>query len=157
MIEVLALASAVGGVAKGISAAVKAGKDISSILPAFGKLAKLEADIAIAEQGKHKGPLGRLAPSTQEAFAIASAKMKHKEAMDDLRSTCRLFGPPGLWDQVIFETAKIRKRRADDLKAAATKRDNLFWALSVLLGVAIFAAGAALLVYGAHTIAEEVK
>ena len=78
MIEVLALASAVSTIAGGISSAVQAGKDVGSVLPQFGKLAKLEADIHLAEQGRHKGPLGRLTSTEEEGFAIANAKMKHK-------------------------------------------------------------------------------
>ena len=75
MIEVLALAGAVTKIAGGISAAIKAGKDTHALLPAFGKLAKLEADINLAESGKHKGPLGRLTSREEEGFAIAQAKM----------------------------------------------------------------------------------
>jgi len=75
MIEVLALASAVSTVAGGISSAVQAGKDVGSVLPQFGKLAKLEADIHLAEKGRHKGPLGRLTSTEEEGFAIANAKM----------------------------------------------------------------------------------
>ena len=52
MIEVLALAGAVTKIAGGISSAVQAGIDINSLMPHFGKLAKLEDDIAIAESGK---------------------------------------------------------------------------------------------------------
>ena len=55
MIEVLALAGAVTKIAGGISSAVQAGKDINSLMPHFGKLAKLEADIAIAESANIKG------------------------------------------------------------------------------------------------------
>ena len=47
MIEVLALAGAITKIAGGISSAVQAGKDMNSIMPHFGKLAKLEADIAL--------------------------------------------------------------------------------------------------------------
>lgn len=68
MIEVLALAGAVTKVATTISAAVKAGKDVGQILPQFGKLAKLEADISLAERGRHKGPLGRLTSTEEEAL-----------------------------------------------------------------------------------------
>ena len=57
MIEVLALAGAVTKVASSVSAAVKAGRDIQSLMPQVGKLAKLEADINLAETGKHKNPL----------------------------------------------------------------------------------------------------
>ena len=53
MIEVLALAGAVTKVASSVSAAVKAGRDIQSLMPQVGKLAKLEADINLAETGKH--------------------------------------------------------------------------------------------------------
>ena len=51
MIEVLALAGAVTQIAGSISTAIKAGRDVSDLLPHFGKLAKLDADIsgAIAE------------------------------------------------------------------------------------------------------------
>ena len=45
MIEVLALAGAVTKVAGAISASVKAGRDVSDLLPHFGNLAKLDADI----------------------------------------------------------------------------------------------------------------
>ena len=60
MIEVLALAGAVTKVASSVSAAVKAGRDIQSLMPQVGKLAKLEADINLAETGKHKNPFSRL-------------------------------------------------------------------------------------------------
>ena len=111
MIEVLALASAVSTIAGGISSAIQAGKDVNSIMPAFGKLASLEAEISIAESGRHKGPLGRLTSSEEEGFAIAQAKMKHKEVMDELRSVCRLFGPPGMWEIVVREQTAARIRR----------------------------------------------
>ena len=75
MIEVLALAGAVTKIATSVSSAVRAGKDITSVMPAFGKLANLEAQINIAEAGRHKGPLGRLTSTEEEGFAIAQAKM----------------------------------------------------------------------------------
>jgi len=78
MIEVLALAGAVTKIAGAVSSAVKAGGDVADLLPHFGKLAKLEADIGIAEQGRHKGPLGRLTSSEEEGFAIAQAKARDK-------------------------------------------------------------------------------
>ena len=154
MIEVLALASAVSTVASSISSAVQAGKDVGSILPAFGKLAKLEADIHIAESGRHKGPLGRLTSSEEEGFAIAQAKMKHKECMDELRSICRLFGPPGMWESVVHEQAAARKRRKDFLDEQAAKRDRVFYFITVSLAVIVFGLGTGGLLYGAAILAE---
>lgn len=154
MIEVLALASAVSTIASSISSAVQAGKDVGSILPAFGKLAKLEADIHIAESGRHKGPLGRLTSSEEEGFAIAQAKMKHKECMDELRSICRLFGPPGMWDSVVHEQAAARKRRKDFLDEQAAKRDRIFYFITVSVAVIVFGLGTGGLLYGAAILAE---
>jgi len=154
MIEVLALAGAVTKIATGISSAVKAGSDIQTLLPHFGKLAKLEADINLAEQGKHKGPLGRLTSSEEEGFAIAQAKMAHKQAQDELRSACRLFGPPGMWDLVVKEQADARMRQKEALESAAAARDRLFYGISLVVGVIIFLAGFGLLVYGANWLAN---
>ncbi len=149
MIEVLALAGAVTKIAGGISAAIKAGKDTHALLPAFGKLAKLEADINLAESGKHKGPLGRLTSSEEEGFAIAQAKMAHRQAQEELRSACRLYGPVGMWDAVVRETAAARVRQKEALEAQAAHRDRVFYILSVVVGVVLFVAGTALLIWGA--------
>ena len=154
MIEVLALASAVSTIASSISSAVQAGRDVGSILPAFGKLAKLEADIHIAESGRHKGPLGRLTSSEEEGFAIAQAKMKHKECMDELRSICMLYGPPNMWQTVVREQAAARKRRKDFLDAQAAKRDRMFYFITVSLAVIVFGLGTGGLLYGAAILAE---
>ena len=157
MIEVLALASAVSTISGSISSAIKAGRDVGSVLPAFGKLATLEAEINIAEKGRHKGPLGRLTSTEEEGFAIAQAKMKHKEAMDELRSVCRLYGPAGMWDTVVREPAAARKRRKDALEAQAKKRDALFYGLTILFCITVAFLGTAGLLWGAFIIAEEVK
>jgi len=154
MIEVLALAGAVTKVAGGISSAIQAGKDMNSVLPHFGKLAKLEADINLAEQGKHKCPLGRLTSSEEEGFAIAQAKMAHKQAMEELRSACRLYGPSGMWDLVVREQAEARKRQKEALEAQAKARDRLFYGLSITIGVMIFLGGTAAMIWGANEIAN---
>ena len=56
MIEIMALAATVTQIGSSLSTAIGAGKDIASLLPHFGKLAKLETEINLAERGKHKGP-----------------------------------------------------------------------------------------------------
>jgi hypothetical protein len=157
MIEVLALASAVSTIAGSISSAIKAGKDVNSVMPAFGKLANLEAEIGIAEKGRHKGPLGRLSSTEEEGFAIAQAKMKHKECMDELRSITRLYGPPGMWDQVILEQAAARRRRKNALEEEAEKRDRIFYIITVVVACLVFALGSAGLIWVAALLAEEVK
>mgnify|MGYP003637261712 FL=1 len=159
MIEVLALAGMVTKVAGGISSAIKAGKDINELMPAFGKLAEIESEINLAETGKHKGPLGRLNSSEQEGFAIASARMAHKKALSELRSLCRS-GPnaePGLWDMVVSETAKVRKRKKLALEAEAEKRDKIFYFISVGFFIVLLAVATGGLIWGAALLAESRK
>jgi len=151
VIEVLALAGAVTKIASSVSAAVQAGRDVSDLLPHFGRLAKLEAEINIAEQGRHKGPLGRLTSSEEEGFAIAQAKMKHKEAQNELRSVCQLYGPPGMWDLVVKEQAAARSRQKKALEEQAAARDKLFWGISVVLGTLVFIGGTVLMIWGLDT------
>ena len=152
MIEVLALASAVSQISGAISSAITAGKDVSSLMPKFGELAKLESEIQLAENGKHKGPLGRLSSSEEEGFAIAQAKMKHKEAMDELRSACQLYGPPGMWDLVVKEQAAARQRHKEELEKQAAARDKLFWGLSLTAGVLVFIIGLAAMTWGLNEV-----
>lgn len=152
MIEVLALASAISSIAGSVSSAVKAGKDVGSILPQFGKLAKLEADIHACENGRHKGPLGRLSSTEEEGFAIANAKMKHKEAMDELRSICRLYGPPGMWEQVVKEQGLARGRQKKLLEAEAARRDTIFWFVSLAIGVLCFLVGSSVMIWGVNEV-----
>mgnify|MGYP003669514354 FL=1 len=154
MIEVLALAGMVTKVAGSISSAIKAGKDVNSIMPAFGKLAKLESEINLAETGRHKGPLGRLTSSEEEGFAIAQAKMAHKKALTELRSMCRLQLEPGTWDMVVAEQAAARKRHKLALEEEAEKRDKIFWLISVVFIGVVLAAGTGGLIWGAAILAD---
>lgn len=123
MIEILTLAASVTKIAGAISSGIKAGKDVASLMPAVSKLGELDAQIQIAETGKHKGILSKLASTEQEAYAISSAKIAHKKAMDELRSHMMLFGEGvGAWDAFQRELSMARKRKADRLKYEAKKR-----------------------------------
>ena len=152
MIEVLALAGAVKAVSGAISAAVKAGKDATSLMPEFGRLAQLDAEIKLAESGKHKGFLGKLTSTEAEGFAIAEAKLAHKQAVDDLRSVCRLYGPPDMWETVLREQAAARVRHADALKTQADKRDKIMWFISMAFGAVLFFILSGLIIFGASTL-----
>jgi hypothetical protein len=73
--------------------------------------------------------------------------MAHKEAMETLRSHCRLYGPPR-------EQAEARKRQKEALEAQAAARDRLFWGISLTLGITIFLAGTAAMIWGVDKIAN---
>jgi hypothetical protein len=152
MIEVLALAGAVKAISGAISAAVKAGQDASSLMPEFSKLAKLDAEIRMAESGGHKGFLGKLSSSEEEGFAIAEAKMAHKQAVDELRSVCQLYGPPDMWTTVLREQAAARVRHASALRAQAERRDKIMAIISMSFGAVLFFILSGLVIFGASTL-----
>ncbi len=147
MIEVMALAGAVKGVSAAISSAIKAGKDISSLAGPLAKLGDLDAQIQIAESGKHKGLLGKLSTSESEAFAIVAAKQAHKDAMDNLRQLMQLFGGPGQWESFQAELARIRKRRSDALKEQARKKRQFEFIVISIIAVVMFIGGTIAMVY----------
>jgi hypothetical protein len=128
MIEVLALAGAVTQIAGAVSSAIKAGSDVSDLLPHFGKLAKLDSEIQLAEKGQHKG------------------------CMDELRSACQLYGPPGMWDLVVKEQAAARQRHKEALEAQAKARDRLFWGISLTVGVLLFLGGTGAMIWGLNEV-----
>jgi hypothetical protein len=147
MIDVLMLAGAVSTVAKAISSSVKAGKDLTSIIPQVGKLAKLDSEIQLADAGKHKSFIGKLGAPAEEAMAIAQAKAKHKEAMDELRSVCRLYGPSGFWDSFQRELAAARVRHKKELEAKAKVRDQIVATISAIFGILVAISGTSLMLY----------
>jgi hypothetical protein len=62
-----------------------------------------------------------------------------------------------MWDSVVHEQARARKRRKDALEAEAAKRDKIFYALTIVSAVVIFALGSAGLIWGAALLAQEVR
>jgi hypothetical protein len=152
MIEVLALAGAVKAVSGAISAAVKAGKDATSLMPEFVKLDKLGEDIKKAEAGEHRGFLGKLTSTEAEGYAIAEAKIAHREAINELRRICLYSGVPNLWETVLREQAAARVRHANAIKAQDDRRDRIMWFISMAFGAALFFILSGLVIFGASTL-----
>ena len=62
-----------------------------------------------------------------------------------------------MWESVVHEQAKARKRRKDALEAEAAKRDRIFYLITVVFSVLLFGLGTAGLFWGAAILAEEIK
>ena len=72
--------------------------------------------------------------------------------MDELRSACQLYGPPGMWDLVVKEQAAARQRHKEALEQQAAARDKLFWGLSLTAGVLIFIIGLGAMTWGLNEV-----
>lgn len=148
VIEIMALAGAVAKVGGAISTAIKAGKDINALIPLAGKLGDLDAQIQVAETKGHKGYLGKLTSTDQEAMAITQAKMKHREVFAELRSAMMIYGRPGTWETFCSEQARIRARKAEALKQAGIKKKKIEMYVGITLAVLVLGGGAIGLIYG---------
>lgn len=147
MIEILTLAASVTKVAGAISSGIKAGKDLSSLMPQIGKLGQLDAEIQIAESGQHKGVIGKLTSTEQDAYAISQAKLAHKRAMNELRSHMTLFGELGSWEAFQREIGVQRRRRADLLKLQAKKKRQQEMLIAVIVSGIILSVGIYFLIH----------
>jgi hypothetical protein len=78
--------------------------------------------------------------------------MAHKQAVDELRSVCQLYGPPDMWTTVLREQAAARVRHASALKAQAEKRDKIVAIISMAFGAALFFILSGLVIFGASTL-----
>ena len=62
-----------------------------------------------------------------------------------------------MWETVIREQAAARKRRADFLNAQAAKRDKIFYIVTVVIAVLVFALGTGGLFWGAAILAKDFR
>ena len=53
-----------------------------------------------------------------------------------------------MWDVVVKEQAAGRQRHKEALELQAKQRDQMFWGISVVLGVLIFVGGCVAMIYG---------
>jgi len=80
--------------------------------------------------------------------------MKLKEAQAELKSSCQLYGPAGMWDLVVKEQAAARKRQQEALEEQAAARDRMFWGISCVIGVLVFSGGCYLMFWGAWEVSR---
>jgi uncharacterized membrane protein len=57
-----------------------------------------------------------------------------------------------MWDMVVKEQAAARQRHKEALELQAKQRDQLFWGISVVIGVLIFVVGLVFMVYGLNEV-----
>ena len=142
MIDPLTAFAALKTASSAISSAVKAGRDLSTLVSPITKLAKAEADLSFAAENKG-GILGKLTGAEQTAIEAHFRKEEANRIRDEMRELFLLFGSPGQWERLQKEIAVERKRQADFLrqKIAAEKRKKniIIWTLAIIFGASFIA------------------
>ena len=137
MIDPLTAFAALKTASSAISSAVKAGRDLSTLVSPITKLAKAEADLSFAAE-KKGGILGKLTGAEQTAIEAHFRKEEAKRIRDEMRELFLLFGSPGQWERLQKEIANERARRKQALKALAEKKRRL--KNTIIITVSIVAA-----------------
>lgn len=124
MIDPLMAFAALKTASSAISSAVKAGKDLTSLVGPITRLAKAEADLSFAAE-KKGGILGKLTGAEQTAIDAHFRKEEANRIRDEMRELFMLFGSPGQWERLQAEIAAERVRRKKALEAEAQRKRRL--------------------------------
>lgn len=124
MIDPLMAFAALKTASSAISSAVKAGKDLTSLVGPITRLAKAEADLSFAAE-KKGGIFGKLTGAEQTAIDAHFRKEEANRIRDEMRELFMLFGSPGQWERLQAEIAAERVRRKKALEAEAQRKRRL--------------------------------
>lgn len=141
MIDPLTAYAAITSAAGAISAAVKAGRDLSSLSGHITKYAKAEADLSHGATAKKAGIFSKLGVVESNAIEKHFKQEEVKRLRDEMRSLFQLYGSPGQWERLQQTIAEERARQQKALRLAQHKRDQmitfLIVAAALVLAVAV--------------------
>ena len=134
MIDPLTAFAALKTASSAISSAVKAGRDLSTLVSPITKLAKAEADLSFAAENKG-GILGKLTGAEQTAIEAHFRKEEANRIRDEMREVFLLFGSPGQWERLQKEIANERVRRKKALQETAAKKRRVKNTIIITLAI----------------------
>ena len=134
MIDPLTAFAALKTASSAISSAVKAGRDLSTLVSPITKLAKAEADLSFAAENKG-GILGKLTGAEQKAIEAHFRKEEANRIRDEMRELFLLFGSPGQWERLQKEIANERVRRKKALQETAAKKRRVKNTIIITLAI----------------------
>lgn len=131
MIDPMTAYAAITSAAGAISAAVKAGRDLSSLSGQITKYAKAEADLSHGANTKKSGIFSKLGVVESNAIEKHFKQEEVKRLRDEMRSLFQLYGSPGQWERLQQTIAEERARQQKALRLAQHKRDQIITFLIV--------------------------
>lgn len=130
--------AAITSAAGAISAAVKAGRDLSSLSGQITKYAKAEADLSHGASAKKAGIFSKLGVVEANAIEKHFKQEEVKRLRDEMRSLFQLYGSPGQWERLQQTIAQERARQQTALKLAQHRRDQVI-TFSIVAGALVLA------------------
>ena len=139
MIDPMTAYAAITSAAGAISAAVKAGRDLSSLSGQITKYAKAEADLSHGASAKKAGIFSKLGVVEANAIEKHFKQEEVKRLRDEMRSLFQLYGSPGQWERLQQTIAQERARQQTALRLAQHRRDQVI-TFSIVAGALVLAA-----------------
>lgn len=133
--------AAITSAAGAISAAVKAGRDLSSLSGQITKYAKAEADLSHGASAKKAGIFSKLGVVEANAIEKHFKQEEVKRLRNEMRSLFQLYGSPGQWERLQQTIAEERARQQKALRLAQHKRDQVV-TFSIVAGALVLAVAA---------------
>ena len=121
----------------GIKSAIATGKEISEMGSTLGQWAGAISDLDFAHRQAENPPFFKkifgASEIEQNALEIWGQKQKAKEMREELRSYISLYYGPSAWDQIVSIEADMRKKRKEEMYAAAERKQMILeWTVGII-------------------------
>jgi hypothetical protein len=121
----------------GIKTAIATGKEISEMGQTLGQWAGAISDLDFAHRQAENPPFFKkifgASEIEQNALQVWSQKQKAKEMREELRSYISLYYGPSAWDQIVSIEAEMRKKRKEEMYAAAERKQMILeWTVGII-------------------------
>lgn len=133
MVDPLIAFAAIKTASASISAAVKAGRDLSSLAGPITKYAKAEAELQFGAAKKKRSIFAKLGATDESAIEKHFRQEEVRRLRKDMRELFMLYGSPGQWERLQATIAEERAEKQKQLRLAEHKRQQMVQIIMAIL------------------------
>ena len=137
MVDPLIAFAAIKAASTSISAAVKAGRDLSSLAGPITKYAKAEAELQHGAATKKKSIFAKLGATDESAIEKHFRQEEVRRLRSDMRELFLLYGAPGQWERLQATIAEERAEKQRQLKLQQHKKEQIIQTIIAIIVVGI--------------------
>jgi len=143
MVDPLIAFAAIKTASASISAAVKAGRDLSSLAGPITKYAKAEAELQFGAAKKKRSIFAKLGATDESAIEKHFRQEEVRRLRKDMRELFLLYGSPGQWERLQATIAEERAEKQKQLRLAEHKRQQM---VQIIIAVLVISTAVTMLV-----------
>ena len=143
MVDPLIAFAAIKTASASISAAVKAGRDLSSLAGPITKYAKAEAELQFGAAKKKRSIFAKLGATDESAIENTFRQEEVRRLRKDMRELFMLYGSPGQWERLQATIAEERAEKQKQLRLMEHKRQQM---VQIIMAVLVISTAVTMLV-----------